>query len=115
LELRECSWIGPSVPSGRSVLASSSVGIRPVKLLETAARLKFKISRFLDQYGGALNGFTAVICYCDKTSSFALARNRNPRFLKLSFILVPTNCTKALGFVMWITHSETYSRMGQVA
>src|SRR5258705_13382784 len=35
-------------------------------------------------------------------------------FHKLLLILVPTNCTKALGFVMWITYSEIYSLRCQV-
>jgi hypothetical protein len=30
--------------------------------------LRFEISRFLNQHGDVLNSFTAVICYCDKTS-----------------------------------------------
>jgi hypothetical protein len=47
-----------------------------------------------------------------EASSFALARNRNLLFLKLSFILVPTSCTKVIGLVMWTTHSETYPRTG---
>src|ERR1700730_4289682 len=51
---------------------------------------------------------TAVICYCYKTCSFALARNPNFLFHKLFFILVSINCTEALGFVMWSAHSKIY-------
>src|SRR5216684_8664024 len=47
-----------------------------------------------------------------EASSFALARNRNLLFLKLSFILEPTSCTKVIGLVMWTTHSETYPWTG---
>ena len=62
-----------------------------------------------------LDTFPTIICYCDKTRSLALALNFNLRFHKLFFILVPINCTKALGFVIWISYSETYSQTGQVA
>jgi hypothetical protein len=51
-----------------------------------------------------------LLRYC----SLALALYFNLLFHKLLFILIPTNCTKALGFVMRITYSEIYSIRCQV-